>query len=74
MTSKYELTETEAELLFKLVKNECDSYKNWTITAVEENKFNYAQKLVCELREYQKLFSKLNIEAHRAIEAGKAGF
>lgn len=73
MARKYELTEIEAQLVFKLVEDHCAAYKNWIVTAVESGKLEYARELVRGLREYQELTPKLNVAAHRWID-GRAGF
>ena len=68
MPRKYEFTESEVEALHKLVASNCAAYKNWIAMAVEAGKFEYAQGLVAELREQERLFAKTNVDAHRAIE------
>lgn len=66
---KYELSAAEAALAFKQVSSHCEALKNWATSAVEGGKFEYAEKLVKELREYQRLYAKLNVESHKMIDA-----
>ena len=71
MARTYTLTETEAQMAFRQVKSHIAALHNWTATAVESGKFDYAATLVAELRDYQVLFAKLNVEAHRTIDAAR---
>ena len=72
-TRKYELNEHQAELVHTLISTHCATLKNWTATAVENNDLTLAQKLVKELREYERLFALTNVEAHRFIDAHASG-
>ncbi len=60
----YQLNSREAELAFKQVASHMQALKNWIASAVEEEQFPKAKRLVVELREYQALFAKLNVDAH----------
>lgn len=78
MARKYEFTQTEVANLHKLVDSEIKTYKNWIVSAVEAGNeqygdtgltgFAYAQKLTAELRNWQELFKKTNVEAHKSID------
>jgi hypothetical protein len=69
MARKYELTETEALLAFNQVSSHCQSLKNWVAQQVEHGNFERAQELVKELRQYQEIYKKLNVEAHKFIDS-----
>ena len=65
---KYELTQEEAELTHMVVAAHCEALKNHVATAVETGKIRYAEDLVYELRRYQTIFAKTNVEAHIQID------
>lgn len=68
---EYRLTEKEATMAFRQVASHCAALKNWIVTAIEMLDYDKAQSLVAELREYQALYGKLNVEAHKFIDAAK---
>jgi hypothetical protein len=69
MTSRtYTLTAEEALLLFSLVRNHNMTLKNWTASAVEDDDFERAKTLTKELRQYERLYSKLNVEVHQDLD------
>ena len=72
MTNRtYTLTAAEASLAFAQVSDHCSAIKNWMASAVEAGDFEYASKLVVQLRDHQKLYAKLNVEAHKIIDGSK---
>lgn len=73
MARKYELTESEAALVFEQISDHCQSLKNYITYAVEAGEFDRAQRIVLQLRAYQVLYAKLNVEAHRLIDAAREG-
>jgi hypothetical protein len=64
----YELSEREAELVFDTVKDRTCSLKNWIAGAVERGDIENAKLMVIKLRTYEKIFAKMNVEAHREID------
>jgi hypothetical protein len=72
MPRKYELTEQEAQMAFNQVQSHVAALKNWIASAVESNDHSYAKSLTIELRQYERLFAKLNVEAHRMIDRATA--
>jgi hypothetical protein len=65
---KYELTEAQATLVHTVVSSHCQALKNWMASAVEEGDTDRARRLVKELRQYEELFAKTNVEAHKFID------
>jgi hypothetical protein len=59
-------------MLHKLVQNECATFRNHAVGAVERGDFESATKLVTELRKYEKLFATTNVEAHDFIDRLKS--
>lgn len=70
MPRKYELNEEEAMLAFRQVASHCETLKNWIVTAVEHDDGDRARQMAVDLRIHQRLFAKLNVEAHRTIDSG----
>ena len=70
----FKMTEAQAELLFKVVKDQTSALKNWACSATESGKIEYAQELIKELREYEALYALFNMPAKRDIakHTGKA--
>jgi hypothetical protein len=61
------MTEEKAELVFKMADSQQQSYKNWIASAVERGEFDYAKKLVGELRQHQRIYAAFNMDAKRTI-------
>lgn len=68
MPRKYELTEAEALLAFEQIKSHRAALQNWICSAVEHGDDERARKLVKDLRMYENLYKKLNVESHREID------
>jgi hypothetical protein len=71
MPRKYELTEEEAAMAFRQVASHCETLKNWIVSAVEHNDDDRARQMAADLRNYQRLFAKLNVDAHRVIDSSE---
>lgn len=71
MTRKYQLTEDEARMAHQQVRSHCEALKNWIIRNLEHGDVTRANELTVELREYQALFAKLNVDAHAIIDASR---
>ncbi len=65
----FTMTERKAELVHKIVDNHMQSLKNWACGAVESGDLEYAQKLVSELREYERLYAAFNMVSKREVAA-----
>lgn len=63
----FNMSEAQARNVHKVISSHCQALKNWTASAVEDGKLEYAQKLVKELREYQALFAAFNMDAKHEI-------
>lgn len=63
----FKMTEAHAERVHALVSSHMQAIKNWTASAVETGDFEYAQKLVRDLREHEKLFAAFNMTAKHTI-------
>jgi hypothetical protein len=72
-TRCYQLSESEALLAFRQVSSHIQALKNYIATHVESSNMEGAQVLVKELREYEQLYGKLNVEAHKLIDRIKKG-
>ena len=70
---EYKLTEDEAALAFSVVSDHCKALHNWIASAVECNEIDRAKDLTRVLRSYQKIFAKLNVEAHKTLDAMRGG-
>jgi hypothetical protein len=69
MTRKYEFTATEARDIHKLLDGHIKALHNWIASHVEAGNVPAAQKLVTELRTYQRYFARTNVEAHEIIDS-----
>ena len=56
------LTNDEIKMCFAQIKSHTEALKNCIATAVELNEFDRAITITKELREYQVLYSKLNMQ------------
>jgi len=72
MARTYQLTEVEAQMAFEQVSSHCQALKNWLVSAVERHDFEDAMVLATKLRQHEKLYAKLNVEAHKIIDAHMA--
>jgi hypothetical protein len=73
MQFTFDMSENQANMIFKQVSSHIAALKNWTASAVERGDFVRAQSLVAECREYERLYAAFNIEAKReyAEHSGK---
>jgi hypothetical protein len=69
MPRTYTVSEKEAAQLFALVSSHNAALKNWIVSAVERGDLEHAKGLTRELRSHQDLYAKLNVEAHKVIDA-----
>ncbi len=53
MTRTIKLSTEQASMLVKLASNECEAYKNWIASSVENNDFTRAKMLTEKLRDHQ---------------------
>lgn len=62
MTAKAQahFSDDEIETLFTIVKSDCESYKNWIATAVENDEMTSAKEYVKELRGRQSIYARIN--------------
>jgi hypothetical protein len=67
MVRDYTLNEDEALRVHGLVAERVSTIKNWIIDAVRHDEGDRAIELVLELDEWEKLYAKLNVEAHRQM-------
>ncbi len=65
MARDYNMSEREAEMIHKLVDSHLKALKNWIASAVEDDRLESAKLMIVELRAYEKLFARTNVEAHR---------
>lgn len=63
----FHMSAEQAGRVHQVVASHCEALKNWTATAVEGGKLEYAQELVTELRHYQRLFAAFNMSAKEFI-------
>ena len=63
------LSENEAARLHLMVRDRMHGIKNHIATAVEDGRLADAQAMVKDLRAYEAIGAKLNVEAHKLIEA-----
>jgi Na+/phosphate symporter len=65
----FKMSETHAEMIFKLVDQHTSALRNWTASAVEDGDFERAQALVKDLRRHQDIYRAFNMSAVREIAA-----
>ena len=70
----FTMTEEQARLIHEMAADRMAAHKNWTASAVESGKFEYAQELVAKLRKHEDIFAAFNMTAKHEIaqHTGKA--
>jgi hypothetical protein len=59
----FKLTFDQAVLVPQVVDSHMQALKNWTASAVENGNLERAQRLVKELREYERLYAAFNVKS-----------